>query len=67
VETKMKVEIELTPESESELILASLQESFYNVKVVDDEESERLQASLLDVIEFYSTPMQFEQFQNNIS
>lgn len=63
----MKVEIELTPESESELILASLQESFYNVKVVDDEESERLQASLLDVIEFYSTPMQFEQFQNNIS
>ncbi len=63
----MKVQIELTPESESELILASLQESFYNVKVVDDEESERLLGSLLDVIEFYSTPMQFEQFQNNFS
>ena len=63
----MKVQIELTPESESELILASLQESFYNVKVVDDEDSERLMSSLLDIIEFYSTPMQFEEFQNKIS
>ena len=63
----MKVEIELTPESESQLILASLQESYYNVKVVDDEDSERMMASLLDVIEFYSTPMQFEEFQNKNS
>lgn len=63
----MKVQIELTPESESEIILASLQESFYNVKMVGDEDSERLIASLLDVIEFYSTPMQFEQFQNKNS
>ena len=63
----MKVQIELTPESESELILASLQESFYNVKTVEDEDSERLMASLLDIIEFYSTPMQFEEFQNKIS
>jgi hypothetical protein len=63
----MKVQIELTPESESELILASLQESFYNIKVVDDEDSERLMSSLLDIIEFYSTPMQFEEFQNKIS
>lgn len=63
----MKVEIELTPESESEVILASLQESFYNVKAVNDEDSERLMVSLIDVIEFYSTPMQFEQFQNKNS
>lgn len=63
----MKVEIELTPESESEVILASLQESFYNVKAVGDEDSERLMVSLIDVIEFYSTPMQFEQFQNKNS
>lgn len=63
----MKVEIELTSECESQLILASLQESYYNVKVVDDEDSERMMASLLDVIEFYSTPMQFEEFQNKNS
>jgi hypothetical protein len=63
----MKVQIELTPESESEVILASLQESFYNVKAVGDEDSERLMVSLIDVIEFYSTPMQFEQFQNKNS
>lgn len=63
----MKVQIELTPESESEIILASLQESFHNVRTVADEDSERLMASLLDVIEFYSTPTQFEQFQNKIS
>jgi hypothetical protein len=64
---QMKVEIELTSECESQLILASLQESYYNVKVVDDEDSERMMASLLDVIEFYSTPMQFEEFQNKNS
>lgn len=63
----MKVEIELTPESESEVILASLQDSFYNVKMVGDEDSERLMASLLDVIEFYSTPLEFEEFQNKNS
>lgn len=63
----MKVEIELTFECESQIILASLQESFYNVKAVDDEDSERMMASLLDVIEFYSTPMQFEEFQNKNS
>lgn len=63
----MKVEIELTPESEGAIILASLKESFYNVKMVGDEDSDRLMASLLDVIEFYSTPMEFEQFQNKNS
>lgn len=65
----MKFKINLTPEDEAKLIRKSLMQSYFDVmnSPIFTEEDGNLLKSLIDVIQYHSTPDQFKKFQNKIS